>query len=64
MFLIIRCTYVNMPQLHVWHKDLKCWRPRFRLFDTVGRIHSVHPAAGDIYYLRILLHHDHCAGTL
>ena len=25
-------------------------------------MHTVHPIAGDVYYLRMLLHHDHCMG--
>ena len=33
-----------------------------RSSDTIGRVHVVNPVAGDIYFLRILLHHDHCKG--
>ena len=31
--------------------------------DTViGRVHSVNPIAGDVFYLRILLHNEHSQG--
>ena len=28
----------------------------------IGRIHSVNPLAGETFYIRILLHNDHCRG--
>ena len=28
----------------------------------IGRIHTVNPVSGDTYYLRVLLHDDHCRG--
>ena len=41
----------------------KEWKLRKRgISDTIGRVHIVNPAAGDVYYLRMLLHHDHCRG--
>ena len=30
--------------------------------DTIGRVDNVHPAAGDSFYLRMLLNSDHCKG--
>ena len=54
-------TYVDFPEHFTW-KD-KEWNQRKRgPSDTIGRIHVVNPAAGDVYYLRMLLHHDHCKG--
>ena len=53
-------TYVNFPEYFTW-KDKK-WVQRKRSSDTIGRIHVVNPIAGDIYFLRILLHHEHCKG--
>ena len=50
--------YVDFPKKFVW-KD-KQWKPRKSAFDTIGRVHSVNPAAGDVFYLRMLLHNDHC----
>ena len=34
-----------------------------REFDTIGRILTVHPVAGEVFYLRMLLSHDHSAGA-
>ena len=53
-------TYVEFPEQFTW-KD-KEWVQRKRLSDTIGRVHVVNPVAGDIYFLRILLHHEHCKG--
>ena len=52
--------YVDFPKKFVW-KD-KAWRERKSAFDTIGRVHSVNPAAGDVFFLRMLLHHDHSKG--
>ena len=53
--------YVDMPKNHVYEK--KAWRVKKRKIDgTIGRVHSVNPVAGDVYYLRILLHDNHCRG--
>ena len=30
----------------------------------IGRVHTVNPVAGDTYYLRVLLHDDHCRGKI
>ena len=54
--------YVDFPEHFTW-KD-KEWVPRKRTSDTIGRVHVVNPAAGDIYYMRILLHHDHSKGKI
>ena len=55
-----RTKYVDFPKKFVWKEKL--WKPRKAAFDTIGRVHSIHPAAGDVFYLRMLLHHDHCMG--
>ena len=55
-------TYVDFPESLTWNSGDKEWRWRKNASDTIGRIHSVHPAAGDVYYLRMLLHHDHSKG--
>ena len=52
--------YVDFPKLFVW-KD-KQWKKRKGAFDTIGRVHAMNPAAGDVFFLRMLLHHDHCCG--
>ena len=55
-------TYSDFPQYFTW-RDKK-WHPRKRFSGTIGRINVVNPIAGDVYYLRILLHHDHCKGKV
>ena len=55
-------TYSDFPENFVW-KDKK-WHARKRFSGTIGRINVVNPVAGDVYYLRILLHHDHCKGKI
>ena len=52
--------YVDFPKKFVWKN--KGWMIRKASFDTIGRVHSIHPAAGDVFYLRMLLHHHHCMG--
>ena len=57
-------TYIDMPKLYRYDKSKKQWiRRKTRSEDTsIGRIHSVNPLAGEAFYLRILLHNDHCRG--
>ena len=55
-------TYVDFPEKFTWINDKKQWKPRKSNFDTIGRVHTVNPVALDVYYLRMLLHHEHCAG--
>ena len=54
------CKYVDMPEDHVYHD--KEWRKRRRGEPVIGRLHTVNPVAGDVFYLRILLNSDHCIG--
>ena len=42
----------------------KEWQKRKIDSKTIGRIHSVSPISGDIFYFRMLLHHDHCRGKV
>ena len=55
-------TYCDFPEHFTW-RDNK-WHERKRFSGTIGRINVVNPVAGDVYYLRILLHHDHCKGKI
>ena len=57
-------TYVDMPKLYKYDKTKKQWiRRQARSEDTtIGRVHSVNPLAGEPFFLRILLHNDHCRG--
>ena len=57
-------TYVEVPKQFRYDKSKKEWIKRqARSKDTViGRVHSINPLAGEPFYLRILLHNDHCKG--
>ncbi|XP_071739009.1 uncharacterized protein [Rutidosis leptorrhynchoides] len=48
-------TYVDFPTKFIWNKDDRVWKLRKRKTGAIGRIHHVSPAAGDLFYLRILL---------
>ena len=52
-------NYVDMPQSYTFRD--KEWKIRRRGF-SIGRVHTVNPLAGDVFYLRILLHHNHSRG--
>lgn len=54
--------YVDFPEEFIYEQKTKSWRPRVRETETIGRVHSVSPASGDVFYLRMLLHNDHCRG--
>ena len=55
-----------MPELYRYDKNKKQWiRRKARSEDTViGRVHTVNPLAGEAFYLRILLHNNHCRGKM
>ena len=61
----LRLLYVDFPEQFTWDTKLKVWKPRKNLpSDAIGRVHTVNPIAGDVYYLRMLLHHEHCKGKV
>ncbi|XP_071700212.1 uncharacterized protein [Rutidosis leptorrhynchoides] len=52
-------TYKEFPSQFVWYASDKFWSRRQRSNDTViGRLSYVHPAAGELFYLRMLLCHQ------
>ena len=51
--------YIEMPE-HCVFKN-KNWKIRERGTST-GRVDTVNPLHGDVFYFRMLLHHDHCRG--
>ena len=55
-------TYVEMPQKYTYNKSKKEWIQRkAQSVDTViGMIHGVNPLAGEVFYLRTLLHTEYC----
>ena len=56
--------YIDVPKKFRYDKQGKEWIKRTaRSEDTViGRVHTVNPVAGEVFYLRILLHNNHCRG--
>ena len=54
-----KSKYVDMPGSFTFRG--KEWHVR-KQGQSIGRIHTVNPLAGDVFYLRMLLHHDHCRG--
>ncbi|XP_035838217.1 uncharacterized protein LOC110901544 [Helianthus annuus] len=49
-----KLTYVEFPSKFVWILNDRCWQIG-KSYQCVGRIHSVSPALGEPYFLRILL---------
>ncbi|XP_040362560.1 uncharacterized protein LOC112168203 isoform X2 [Rosa chinensis] len=47
-------TYIEFPTKFVWDDHKKCWTPRQKC-ESIGRIAYVHPVAGELYYMRMLL---------
>ena len=44
-----KTTYVEFPEMYIFDSKEKKWKGRKNVSDTIGRTHSVHPLAGDIY---------------
>ncbi|GJR71017.1 DNA helicase [Tanacetum coccineum] len=52
-------TYLDFPKHFVWYAGSKTWSPRRRTGQgSIGRLAHVHPSAGELFYLRILLCHQ------
>ena len=55
------CTlkYCDFPEAYTWNKTKKQWKRRVRQqrWVNIGRVYAVHPNTGDLFYLRVLLHH-------
>ncbi|CAN1818103.1 ATP-dependent DNA helicase PIF1, partial [Linum perenne] len=47
-------TYSEMPNAFIWDKQASQWTPRKKGF-AIGRVRSIPPRAGDVFYLRMLL---------
>jgi hypothetical protein len=56
--------YSDMPQHFIWDARYKRWKPRVNTlrFKTLGRLHFLSPALGDVFYLRMLLLHPFSIG--
>ena len=52
-------TYLDFPSEYVWYEDSKTWRRRkIKSKYSIGRLVYVHPAAGELFYFRMLLAHQ------
>ncbi|XP_038075107.1 uncharacterized protein LOC119742920 [Patiria miniata] len=60
--------YQDIPMFYTWNQSAKKWiqrkqntsiqpSPHGTSSDTVGRMYAVHPSQGELFYLRLLLHH-------
>ena len=57
--------YVEMPEEHRYDTKKKLWIKRKQKGGTViGRVHSIHPVAGEKFFLRTLLHDNHSKGKV
>ncbi|XP_070681733.1 uncharacterized protein [Malus domestica] len=52
-----KLAYVKFPTKYVWKKDEKQWNRR-KQDRSLGRVVYIHPTAGELYYLRLLLNHQ------
>ena len=56
--------YVDMVEHCTFQKGAsKKWKDRIANIRVIGRVHSVHPSKGDIFYLRMLLHDIRSVGA-
>ena len=64
MDILLMPRYLDMPKKFRYDKAKKQWFNRKACSEdkVIGRIHTVNPVAGEVFYLRILLHNDHCRG--
>ena len=60
--------YVDMPEMYRYNKSAKKWVKRkiqnMGNERVIGRVHAINPVAGEVYYLRMLLHTNHCRGKV
>ncbi len=54
--------YVNIPESYTWNAKTKTWKERVNKTFAIGRIHTVPHTAGDLFYFRMLLSHEHSRG--
>jgi hypothetical protein len=50
-----RVTYCDFPKEWSWDVSIRCWRRRRLSSAKIGRMYYVHPTAGELYYLHMLL---------
>ena len=58
-----RHPYYDMPMHCVWNKQAKMWTKRIRGKGSVGRVYTISPTSGELFYLRLLLHNPTSIGA-
>ena len=55
----LRLLYSDFPSHYTWQAGQKVWRKRRQrqATEAIGRVVSLSPRHGDVFYLRVLLHH-------
>ena len=52
-------TYLDFPSEYVWYEESKSWKRRkIKTKHSIGRLVYVHPAAGELFYFRMLFAHQ------
>ena len=52
-------TYLDFPSEYAWYENTKTWsRRKLKTKYSIGRLVYVHPAAGELFYFRMLLSHQ------
>ncbi len=59
-----RVKYCDFPESFWCYVKSKKWLKTKSNNGTFGRVYTVHPSASDRFYLRMLLHHEHCKGLV
>ena len=61
-------TYPDVPKFYTWNRQTYSWQrrrqgkpvenfPEIREANVLSRVYTISPRCGDLYYLRLLLHH-------
>jgi len=62
----VTLKYVDFPEKYVWHQRSKTWEKRKEVTsikkEAIGTLPLLQPNMGDIFYLKLLLTHNHCKG--
>ena len=55
----LHLCYPDFPRHYRWEKGRRLWvrRQNYQAAPTIGRVVNVSPRQGDVFYLRLLLHH-------
>lgn len=49
--------YTDVPSSFVWNEDTRQWTRRRTRASAIGRVHFIQPHVGELFYLRLMLHH-------